>query len=43
MAENDAPLHAGDMLFEAFTEQVKQVLEHLFDFAYLQQHPLARF
>ena len=35
-------LHAGDTLFEAFVEQVKQVLEHLYDFAYLQQHPLAR-
>jgi CheY-like chemotaxis protein len=34
--------HAGDALFEAFVEQVKQVLEHLYDFAYLQQHPLAR-
>ena len=33
---------AGDTLFEAFIEQVKQVLEHLYDFAYLQQHPLAR-
>ena len=34
--------HAGDALFEAFIEQVKQVLEHLYNFAYLQQHPLAR-
>ncbi len=34
--------NAGDALFEAFVEQVKQVLEHLYDFAYLQQHPLAR-
>src|SRR6266568_823509 len=34
---------AGNALFEAFIEQVKQVLEHLYDFAYLQQHPLARF
>jgi CheY-like chemotaxis protein len=33
---------AGDALFEAFVEQVKQALEHLYDFAYLQQHPLAR-
>jgi len=32
----------GDTLFEAFIEQVKQVLEHLYDFAYLQQHTLAR-
>ncbi len=32
----------GDVLFEAFVEQVKQVLEHLYDFAYLQQHTLAR-
>ena len=32
----------GDILFEAFIEQVKQVLEHLYDFAYLQQHALAR-
>jgi len=26
---------------EAFIEQVKQVLEHLYDFPYLQSHPLA--
>ena len=32
----------GDTLFESFVEQVKQALEHLYDFAYLQQHPLAR-
>src|SRR4051812_12285034 len=32
----------GDALFEAFVEQVKQALERLYDFAYLQQHPLAR-
>ncbi len=38
----DAP-QAGDSLFEAFVEQVKQVLEHLYDFAALQQHPLARY
>jgi CheY-like chemotaxis protein len=43
MADNDTPIHAGDALFEAFTEQVKQVLERLYDFAYLQQHSLARF
>ncbi len=33
---------AGDALFEAFVDQVKQALERLYDFAYLQQHPLAR-
>src|SRR5262245_38443454 len=33
---------AGDALFEAFVEQVKQALERLYDVAYLQQHPLAR-
>ncbi len=32
----------GDALFEAFVEQIKQALEHLYDFAYLQQHSLAR-
>jgi CheY-like chemotaxis protein len=32
----------GDVLFEAFVEQVKQALEHLYDFAFLQQHELAR-
>jgi CheY-like chemotaxis protein len=26
---------------ESFAEQVKQVLEHLYDFSYLQRHPLA--
>ena len=40
-AHDDSP-HAGDALFESFVEQIKQVLEHLYDFAYLQQHPLAR-
>ncbi len=38
----DKQLHAGNTLFEAFVEQVKQVLEHLYDFAFLQQHALAR-
>jgi CheY-like chemotaxis protein len=42
MTAHDESPHAGDVLFEAFVEQVKQVLEHLYDFAYLQQHPLAR-
>lgn len=42
MADQETTPHAGDMLFEEFLEQVKQVLQHLFDFAYLQQHPLAR-
>lgn len=45
MTDNDpisSPAYAGDTLFEAFVEQVKQVLEHLYDFAYLQQHSLAR-
>ena len=41
-SENDAA-QSGEMLFEAFVEQVKQAMEHLYDFAYLQQHPLARF
>src|SRR5258708_932312 len=35
-------LQTGNELFEAFIEQVKQALEHLYDFAYLQQHDLAR-
>ncbi len=43
MSDNDAPVRPGDDRFEAFAEQVKQVLEHLYDFAYLQQHPLARY
>ncbi|MCC6804312.1 MAG: response regulator [Anaerolineae bacterium] len=42
MPDNDR-MRSGEMLFEAFVEQVKQALEHLYDFAYLQQHPLARF
>lgn len=42
MADSDPAIHAGDALFEEFVEQVKQVLEHLYDFAFLQQHPLAR-
>lgn len=42
MTSNESTPRAGDTLFEEFLEQVKQVLEHLFDFAYLQQHPLAR-
>ncbi len=41
-ARANAP-QAGDSLFEAFVEQVKQALEHLYDFAALQQHPLARY
>lgn len=48
MLENEHSIEAGDprpgdALFEAFVEQVKQVLEHVYDFAYLQQHPLARY
>lgn len=50
MPENDAAqsaaqsaVQSGEILFEAFVEQVKQAMEHLYDFAYLQQHPLARF
>ena len=48
MTENESTAstgisQAGDSLFEAFVEQVKQVLEHLYDFAALQQHPLARY
>lgn len=42
MTDGEQTAQAGDALFEAFVEQVKQVLEHLYDFAYLQQHPLAR-
>lgn len=40
---HDKHLHTGNALFEAFVEQIKQVLEHLYDFAFLQQHVLARF
>ncbi|MBZ0297548.1 MAG: response regulator [Anaerolineae bacterium] len=43
MTQNDQVQQQGDELFEAFVEEVKQVLEHLYDFAYLQQHPLARY
>ncbi len=42
MTDTDQAPATGDILFEAFIEQVKQVLEHLYDFAYLQQHALAR-
>lgn len=42
MSEKDQAVQTGDLLFEAFVEQVKQALEHLYDFAYLQQHDLAR-
>lgn len=42
MADTDQALQTGNELFEAFVEQVKQALEHLYDFAYLQQHTLAR-
>jgi CheY-like chemotaxis protein len=42
MADKDQAVQTGNALFEAFVEQVKQVLEHLYDFAYLQQHTLAR-
>ncbi len=42
MADKDQALQTGNELFEAFVEQIKQVLEHLYDFAYLQQHALAR-
>lgn len=42
MTETDRTPHRGDALFEAFVEKIKQVLEHLYDFAYLQQHELAR-
>jgi CheY-like chemotaxis protein len=31
----------SEAVFEEFLEQVKQALEHLYDFPYLQQHPLA--
>src|SRR4030095_2585036 len=41
MSDNFEAL-AGDALFESFVEKIKQVLEHLYDFAFLQQHPLAR-
>lgn len=43
MADKYQAVQTGDELFEAFVEQVKQALGHLYDFAYLQQHPLARF
>ena len=42
MTEHDQASHTGDALFEEFVEEVKQALGHLYDFAYLQQHPLAR-
>src|SRR5258708_33201439 len=42
MADNVQSLHAGKQMFEDFVELVKQALEHLYDFAYLQQHTLAR-
>lgn len=42
MADKDQSVQTGNDLFEAFVEQVKQALEHLYDFAYLQRHPLAR-
>jgi CheY-like chemotaxis protein len=42
MTDTDQAPATGDILFEAFIEQIKQVLEHLYDFAYLQQHALAR-
>ncbi|MHB8627939.1 MAG: ATP-binding response regulator [Aggregatilineales bacterium] len=42
MADKDQAIQTGNDLFEAFVEQIKQALEHLYDFAYLQQHPLAR-
>lgn len=38
----DKQIQTGGTLFEAFVEQIKQALEHLYDFAYLQQHSLAR-
>ena len=42
MVDKDQTVQTGHALFEAFVEQVKQLLEHLYDFAYLQQHPLSR-
>ena len=42
MVEKDQALQAGNELFEAFVEQVKLALDHLYDFAYLQRHSLAR-
>src|SRR5258708_22259210 len=42
MADKDQAVQTGNELFEAFVEQVKQVVEHLYDFAYLQQHLLGR-
>ena len=43
MGDKDQTIQSGNQLFEAFVEQVRQILDHLYDFAYLQQHPLARF
>jgi CheY-like chemotaxis protein len=40
MAANDLPI--GETPDESFVDQVKQVLEHLYDFPYLQRHPLAQ-
>ncbi len=42
MADNYQVTQTNNDRFEAFTEQIKQALEHLYDFAYLQKHPLAR-
>jgi len=43
MTDKLATVQTGSDLFETFVEQIKQALEHLYDFAYLQQHELARF
>ena len=42
MVDKDQALQTGNELFEAFFEQIKLALDHLYDFAYLQRHPLAR-
>ncbi len=42
MTDEEHPLQRTTDLPEDFVEQVKQVLSHLYDFSYLQQHPLAQ-
>jgi CheY-like chemotaxis protein len=42
MTEKTQSDQTGNALFEEFIEQIKQALDHLYDFPYLQQHALAR-
>jgi|SRR5688572_24313422 len=41
MAVDEGVMATQETPPESFVEQVKQVLEHLYDFSYLQRHPLA--